>query len=140
MYYLTDFKHFVSIFPSFSIQLTPFSVNFKFFDPSFLQKLRSDRVYFCFVWCTQVPKFYEVPPLPGSITPSLIDMDKAFIYIHVSFARTENVFIITQFRFECIITFSVARSTPVCFHPIPGCAGWILLRLVTMVGCKRSYS
>ncbi len=29
MYYLTDFKRFVSIFPSFSIQLTPFSINLK---------------------------------------------------------------------------------------------------------------
>ncbi len=46
MYYLTDFKHFVSIFPSFSIQLNHFSINFKFFDLSFLQKLRSDWVHF----------------------------------------------------------------------------------------------
>ncbi len=52
MYYLTDFKHFVSIFPSFSIQLTHFSINFKFFDPSFLQKLRSDCVhlFFCVLY------------------------------------------------------------------------------------------
>ncbi len=66
MYYLTDFKHFVSIFPWFSIQLTPFSINFKFFEPSFLQKLRSDWVHF-FSSCS-VPgyrKFDEVPPRGG---------------------------------------------------------------------------
>ncbi len=48
MYYSTDFKHFVSIFPSFSIQLTPFSINFKFLAPSVLQKLRSNWVQFFF--------------------------------------------------------------------------------------------
>ncbi len=63
MYYLTDFKHFVSIFPSFSIQLTPFSISFKFFDPSFLQKLRSDWVHFFFVCCTRVPTiWWSTPP------------------------------------------------------------------------------
>ncbi len=39
MYYLTDFKHFVSIFPSFSIQLTPFSINLKNLTPHFYKSL-----------------------------------------------------------------------------------------------------
>ncbi len=60
MYYLTDFKHFVSIFPSFSIQLTPFSINFKCFDPSFLQKLRSEWVYFFVCAIPGYRKFDEV--------------------------------------------------------------------------------
>ncbi len=63
MYYLTDFKHFVSIFPSFAIQLTPFSINFKCFDPSFLQKLRSEWVHLFFMCCTRVPKiWWSTPP------------------------------------------------------------------------------
>ncbi len=70
MYYLTDFKHFVSIFSSFSIQLTPFYINFKFFDHSFLQKLRSDWVHFFFMCCTRVPKIwwgYSPPKWPSAI-------------------------------------------------------------------------
>ncbi len=68
MYYLTDFKYFVSIFPSFSIQLTPFSIDFKFFDPSFLQKLRSDWVYFFFhVLYPGTENLMKYPPQDPSI-------------------------------------------------------------------------
>ncbi len=59
------FKHFISIFPSFSIQLTPFSINLKVFVPSFLQKFRSDWVHFFCVCCTRVPKIWWSTPPPG---------------------------------------------------------------------------
>ncbi len=69
MYYLTDFKHFVSTFPSFSIQLTPFSINFKFVDPSFLQKLRSDWVHFFFrVLYPGTENLMKYPPRDRSLS------------------------------------------------------------------------
>ncbi len=39
MYYLTDFKHFVSIFSSFSIQWPPFPLIFNFLTPYFYKSL-----------------------------------------------------------------------------------------------------
>ncbi len=63
MYYLTDFKHFVSIFPSFSIQLTPFSINFNFFDPHFYESLDPIGSILFFVCYTQVPTiWWSTPP------------------------------------------------------------------------------
>ncbi len=61
MYYLKNFKHFVSIFPSFSIQLTPFSIYFKFLILHFYKSL--DPIGSIFFSCA-VPgylKFDEVP-------------------------------------------------------------------------------
>ncbi len=65
MYYSTDFKHFVSIFLSFSIQLIPFSINFKFFNPSLLQKLKSDWVHFLCVLYPGTENLMKYPPPPG---------------------------------------------------------------------------
>ncbi len=70
MYYLTDFKHFVSIFSLFSIHLTPFLLNLDFSDPSFSQNHTPDRVHFfrCWtqlmnhLWSTPPPSRFRIPP------------------------------------------------------------------------------
>ncbi len=86
MYYLTDFKHFVSNFPSFSIQLTPFSINLNFFDPPFLQKFRSDWVHFFFMCCTRVPKMWDSWQVmhPWSIVFQVHDFSDIFGRINIT--------------------------------------------------------
>ncbi len=67
MYYLTDFKHFESIFPSFSIQLTSFPLILNLLTPHFYKSL--DPIGSIFFSCA-VPgyrKFYEVPPQASMI-------------------------------------------------------------------------
>ncbi len=59
MYYITVFKHFVSIF-SLNFLFT-FSLILDCFDPLFLQNLRSDWVQF-FNPATKYQKFGEIPP------------------------------------------------------------------------------
>ncbi len=70
MYYLTDFKHFVSIFSLIFNPIDPLLLLIlDLFDPSFSQNLRSDWVQFCFACCTQLPNIWwsttPSPPFPG---------------------------------------------------------------------------
>ncbi len=62
MYYLTYFKHFVSIFPSFSIQLTPFSINFKFLTPHFYKSLDPIGSIFFHVLYPGTENLMKYPP------------------------------------------------------------------------------
>ncbi len=59
MYYLTDLKHFVSIFNPID---PPFSLILLFFDPSFSQNLRSDWVQFFLHAEHRYRKVDDVPP------------------------------------------------------------------------------
>ncbi len=82
MYYLSDLKHFVSIFHWFLIQLTPFSINFKFFDPSFLQKLRSDWVhFFSRVLYPGTKNLMKYPPLGHSSTQEYVSAIWVYHYM-----------------------------------------------------------
>ncbi len=64
MYYLTDFKHFVSIFILIFNPIDhPFSLILDVFDPSFSQNLRSDWVQHFFSYAEPgYQTFGEVPP------------------------------------------------------------------------------
>ncbi len=64
IYYLTDFKHFVSIFSLiFNPIDLPFSLILNLFNPSFSQNLRSDWVQFLFMCSTQQANcLWSTPP------------------------------------------------------------------------------
>ncbi len=93
MYYLTVFKHFVPIFPLIFDPIDSLFIYLRYFDPSFLQNIRSDWIQFLLHAERGYCKFGEVTEIHSQMYANIHDQEHVVvdgICMAMTFAKSRS--------------------------------------------------